>query len=145
MVSMFMQKKQNNTSTENTIKYVVRYTGKPVMAESRILYYDGEYVTFWYQRHEDKKLVKECIHVYEFIKILIIHIPEENFKTVRYYGIYSKKTKFHDKMVMLVKEQTRKIRDYINTWRMMCLKDFDTDPLQCPKCGSQMKWQYRVC
>mgnify|MGYP004504090917 FL=1 len=46
------------------IEYAVRYTGKPAMAESRIIDYDGEYVTFWYQRHEDNKLVNERIHVY---------------------------------------------------------------------------------
>ena len=53
------------------------------MDESRIIYYAGEYVAFWYQRHEDNKLVKERVHVYEFFKRLIIHIPDKNFKTVR--------------------------------------------------------------
>lgn len=137
--------KKNNQSTLNMIEYAVRYTGKPAMAESRILDYDGEYVTFWYQRHEDNKLVKECIHVYDFFKRLIIHIPNENFKTVRYYGIYSKKHKFHDKMIMLVKSQIHKLRNSLNSWRMMIIKDFDIDPLTCPKCGNLMLWQYRVC
>ena len=137
--------KKNNQSTLNMIEYAVRYTGKPAMAESRILDYDGKYITFWYQRHEDNKLVKECIHVYDFFKRLIIHIPDENFKTVRYYGIYSKKHKFHDKMIMLVKSQIHKLRNSLNSWRMMIIKDFDIDPLTCPKCGNLMLWQYRVC
>lgn len=137
--------KKCNSSTKSMIEYAVRYTGKPAMAESRILDYDGEYITFWYQRHEDNKIVKEKIHVYEFFKRLIIHIPDQNFKTVRYYGIYSKKHKFHDKMVMLIKSHTYKLRDSLNSWRMMILKDFDTDPLTCPKCGNLMLWQYRVC
>ena len=137
--------KKNNQSTLNMIEYAVRYTVKPAMAESRILDYDGEYITFWYQRHEDNKLVKECIHVYDFFKRLIIHIPDENFKTVRYYGIYSKKHKFHDKMIMLVKSQIHKLRNSLNSWRMMIIKDFDIDPLTCPKCGNLMLWQYRVC
>lgn len=137
--------KKNNQSTLNMIEYAVRYTGKPAMAESRILDYDGEYITFWYQRHEDNKLVKECIHVYDFFKRLIIHIPDENFKTVRYYGIYSKKHKFHDKMIMLVKSQIHKLRNSLNSWRMMIIKDFNIDPLTCPKCGNLMLWQYRVC
>ena len=46
------------------IEYEVKYTSKHAMAESRIIDYDGEYVTFWYQRHEDNKLVNERIHVY---------------------------------------------------------------------------------
>lgn len=38
------------------------------MAQSRILNYDGEYVTFWYDRHEDNQRVEEIVNVYEFIK-----------------------------------------------------------------------------
>ena len=137
--------KKNNPSTQNMIEYAVRYAGKPAMAESRILDYDNDYVTFWYQRHEDNQVVVEKLHIFDFIKRLIIHIPDENFKTVRYYGIYDRKHKFHDKMVMLVNKQIHKIRNSIISWRMMLLRDFDFDPLSCPKCGNQMKWQYRVC
>lgn len=50
------------------------------MAESRIINYDVTYVTFCYQRHEDNKIVIKKVHAFEFIAILIIHIPEENFK-----------------------------------------------------------------
>ncbi len=137
--------KKNNQSTLNMIEYAIRYTGKPAMAESRIIDYDGEYVTFWYQRHKDNKLIKERVHVYDFFKRLIIHIPDENFKTVRYYGIYAKKHKFHDKMIMLIKSQTHKLRNQLNSWRMMIIKYFDIAPLTCPNCGNQMLWQYRVC
>ena len=140
-------KKNNskNVSTKDMIQYAIRYTGKPAMAESRILDYDGEYVTFWYQRHEDDQFVTERIHVYDFFKRLIIHIPEQNFKTVRYYGIYSKKHKFHDKMVMLIQSPIKKIRDSLISWRLLILKDFGIDPLDCPNCGTTMVWQFRVC
>ena len=47
------------------------YTGRPAMAQSRILNYDRKYVTFWYDRHEDEKQVEETLHVYDFIKRLI--------------------------------------------------------------------------
>lgn len=80
--------------TNKTIEYVVRYTGRPAMAQSRILNYDGETVTFWYKRHENNKKIIECISAFDFIKRLIIHIPETQFKTVRYYGLYAKKHKF---------------------------------------------------
>ena len=48
-------------------------------------------------------------------------------------------------MVMLMKSHTKELRKKLSTWRMMILKDFDTDPLTCPKCGNLMLWQYRVC
>jgi len=44
------------------VNYVIRYSGKPAMAQSRIIKYDGEYVTFWYDRHEDNQRVEETIH-----------------------------------------------------------------------------------
>lgn len=124
---------KNNQSTLNMIEYVVRYTDKYAMAESRIIDYDGEYVTFWYQRHEDNKLIKERVYVYEFFKRLIIYIPDKNFKTVRYYGIYSKKHKFYDKIIMLIKSQTHKLRNQLNSCKMLITKDFDIDPIICPK------------
>lgn len=44
-------------SEKAAIQYVGRYTGRPVIAESRILDYDGKKVTFYYERHEDGKRV----------------------------------------------------------------------------------------
>ena len=41
------------------LEYVTRYVSRPVMTESRIIDYDGTYATFWYQRHEDDKIVIE--------------------------------------------------------------------------------------
>ena len=77
------------SSIKLAVDYVVRYTSRPAMAQSRILNYDGEYVTFYYERHEDNQRVEETIHVFDFIKKLIVHIPNEHFKVVRYYGLYA--------------------------------------------------------
>lgn len=41
--------------------------------------------TYYYERHEDGKSVEETIHVYDFIKLLIKHIPDKNFKVVKYF------------------------------------------------------------
>ncbi len=59
---------------KSTVKYVIRYSGKPAMAQSCIINYDGQFITFWYDRHEDNHRIEETIHVYDFIKRLIIHI-----------------------------------------------------------------------
>ncbi len=68
---------------KSTVKYVIRYSGKPAMAQSRILNYDGEHVTFWYDRHEDNQRTEETIHAYDFIKRLIIHIYDKYFNVCR--------------------------------------------------------------
>ena len=54
--------KVKHRDIKSTVKYVIRYSGKPAMAQSRITDYDGEYVTFWYDRHEDNKRVTETIN-----------------------------------------------------------------------------------
>ncbi|MDD2208392.1 MAG: transposase, partial [Bacilli bacterium] len=72
------------------------------MAESRIIDYDGKYVTFWYARHEDEKIVIEKVEVFEFIKRIIIHIPDSNMKYIRYYGAYHNSTIINIDCVKLV-------------------------------------------
>ena len=67
-------------ATSNVIKYIGRYLGRPVIATSRIDSYDGDFVTFHYNRHEDEKLVIETIPVLDFMPRLTQHIPEKHFK-----------------------------------------------------------------
>ena len=67
-------------------KYIGRYLGRPVIATSRIDRYDGDSVTFHYNRHEDEQYVEETLPVMDFIKHLIRHIPEKHFKMIRYGG-----------------------------------------------------------
>ena len=62
------------------------------MAQPHILNYDGEFVTFYYVRYEDGKKIEETVHVFDFIKKLIIQIPVEHFKATHYYSIYVKNT-----------------------------------------------------
>lgn len=49
------------------------------MAQSRILDYDGEYVTFWYNRHEDNQHVTEKIHAYTCLSLMLLNL-ENNLK-----------------------------------------------------------------
>ncbi|MFR8180845.1 MAG: transposase [Dorea sp.] len=58
----------------------------------------GDNVTFHYTRHEDNQTITECIPALDFIKRLIVHIPEKHFKMLRYYGIYAKHHKQESKL-----------------------------------------------
>lgn len=70
----------NKCNPSNVIKYIGRYLGRPVIATSRIDSYDGDFVTFHYNRHEDEKLVIETIPVLDFMPRLTQHIPENILK-----------------------------------------------------------------
>ena len=125
------------SSIKLTVDYVVRYTGRPAMAQSRILNYDGKYVTFYYERHEDNKRIEETIHVFEFIKKLIIHIPDEHFKVVRYYGLYSKQHKHSSKIFKMLSQTQIEIRQQLKKWRLSIELSFGYDPTKC-SCGNFM-------
>lgn len=130
-------KPDNISSINQTINYVVRYTGRPAMAQSRIIDYDGTYVTYYYERHEDGKRIEEKIHAYEFIKKLIMHIPDKNFKVVRYYGIYAKKHKHSDKIFKLLNKNQIEIRNQLRKWNLAIDLSFGYDPTIC-SCGGNL-------
>ena len=60
-VGFYVYAKPNKCKPRDVLKYIGRYLGRPVIATSRIDSYDGEFVTFHYNRHEDDKLVYETI------------------------------------------------------------------------------------
>ncbi len=135
--------KVKSRNIKSTVKYVIRYSGKPAMAQSRILNYDGEYVTFWYDRHEDNQRVEETIHAYDFIKRLIIHIYDKYFNVVRYYGLYAKKHINSDKFIHMLKPHVAEFRKQLNNWRCRIELYFKHDPLHC-SCGHTFHFDYLV-
>ena len=133
---------------DGLIKYVTRYVSRPVMAESRILDYDRTYVTFWYQRHTDNKIVIEKIHAYEFISRIIIHTPDKNQKYIRYYGCYNESTKLiTPKMKEIFRIHNKKsieLKRAINKWRLNIQISFNINPLKCPNSDTIMVYTESV-
>jgi len=73
-------------------KYVGRYVRHPAIANSRIDYFDGKTVKFHYINNEDRRM-DVVMSVDQFISALIQHIPPPQFKMIRYYGAYARRTK----------------------------------------------------
>lgn len=134
----YVRAKPNLCSPDITIKYISRYLGRPVIATSRIDVYDGDSVTFHYQRHEDHKTITECIPAIDFIKRLIVHIPDRHFKMVRYYGIYAKHHKQEKNLRKCLSPQKRQYLSRLLDWRNSILLTFGYDPLRCSECGTSM-------
>ncbi len=118
--------------------YIGRYLGRPVIATSRIDDYDGDFVTFHYNRHEDEKLVTERIPALEFIERLIQHIPEKHFKMIRYYGIYARHRESDNHLYKAISKEKHRYLLSLNRWRNSILLSFGYDPLKCPHCGKTM-------
>ena len=134
----YVRAKPNLCTPDITIKYITRYIGRPVIATSRIDNYDGASVTFHYTRHEDNKTITECIPAMDFIKRLIVHIPEKHFKMLRYYGIYAKHHKQEKNLRRCISKEKQRFLLRHCDWRSSILLSFGYDPLHCTSCGSSM-------
>lgn len=127
-------------SYTDLIKYVCRYVARPVMAESRIIDYDGIFVTFWYQRHTDNLIIIEKVHALEFISRIIVHIPDFNFKQIRFYGAYHNSTKINIDMVKILSIEKSNFLKINNRWASLITLSFSVNPLICPICNSFMEY-----
>ncbi len=124
--------------TKTVTKYIGRYLGRPVIALSRIDSYDEDHVTFHYNRHEDDVYVEKTLPVLDFIKLLIQHIPEKNFKMTRYYGLYARHREKDLTLYHSISKSQRKLFKSFLKWRTNILLTFGYDSLACPKCNHEM-------
>lgn len=137
-------KKNEFPNSKTSIEYILRYCGRPCFAQYRIIDIVDGYISFWYQRHEDDKIVVEYIHIFEFIARLIKHIPEKHFKTIRHYGFYSsKRHKFFNSCRKLIDKTKLAFYKSKNLWRNLIFWSFSKDPLLC-SCGTFMTFSYTV-
>lgn len=128
----------NKCTPNQVIKYIGRCLGRPVIAASRIDSYDGDFVTFHYNRHDDNKLITETIPVLEFISRLTQHIPEKQFKMIRYYGIYARHRKSDQRLRKAIPKEKHNFILSFNRWRESILHSFGYYPLKCRNCGTTM-------
>uniref|UniRef100_UPI00261E22B1 transposase n=1 Tax=Clostridium sp. TaxID=1506 RepID=UPI00261E22B1 len=82
----------------------------------------------------------EKVPVFEFIKKVIIHIPDKNFKMVRYFGLYSRRNKDKDKFIKMIDKKIVQIKKSIEKWEYRLLASFGVDACKCPKCGGKMRF-----
>ena len=136
----YVYAKPNECTADKVVKYISRYLGRPVIAASRIDSYDGDHVTFHYNRHEDEAYVEKTLPVLDFIQLLIQHIPEKHFKMTRYYGLYARHRKIDENIFKAVHKSKHRILLDFNKWRVLILLSFGYDPLQCPKCNHKMEF-----
>lgn len=136
----YVYAKPNLCDPRIVVKYIGRYLGRPVIATSRIDKYDGEIVTFHYNRHEDEQYIEETIPAMEFIQRLIRHIPEKHFKMIRYGGIYARHREIDSKLYRAISKSKHHIYRSFNQWRTAILSSFGYDPLVCPDCQHRMEF-----
>ena len=142
--------KKGQGTIEAQVGYIGRYMRRPAMALSRIVEYDGENVTFKYFDKTEQREKQETISVEEFIMRIIRHIPDEQFKTIRYYGIYSRRGKRLADILMeaymgnrVRKTESNRKQERIG-WRNKLKAFTGKDPLECWRCKEIMEYKGKV-
>lgn len=134
-------------SARFTTYYIGRYAKRPVMAQSRIKDYDGEWVTFEYEDKRAKEHVLTRLSAEAFLARLIRHIPDKHYRQIRYGGCYATRNRKRDLAVAraCLKLEQGKQAEPMN-WRERRRRENGLDPLVCPRCGEElvlMKVAYR--
>lgn len=111
-------------------RYLGRYVRHPVIANSRIDFFDKErgLVGFHYEDH-NKVRYDIVMPVDEFITALIRHIPPPQFKMIRYYGAYARRSKA---------KYGAKARSSITQLKLF---DFGVERVKyCPYCHNELEF-----
>lgn len=132
-----------------TTRYIGRYAKRPCLSETKILYYSFEeqIVEIAYHDKITKTEKQITLSADEFIKRLIRHIPEKNFRMIRYYGIYANRVRTEITKLLLpqitalfgIAKITYEPGKRAETWRERIIESTGVDPLICPKCKIEME------
>ena len=129
---------------DQVVKYMIRYAGKPAMAQSRIISYNknNKTIKYYYQDHLTNERVEVEENIFRFFWKLLRHIPSPQFKMVRYYGIYATCDHKHKQAVKhrLFKQNSHKPdHNRPKHYRLSLIDTFGVDPLLCT-CGHYMEF-----
>lgn len=126
------------------VSYLISYVASPPITLSRIIDYNGEYVTYTYREHPTNKQVTIKVSAFQFIAWMIQHIAPKGLHMVRYFGLYarrliSKTSVLLEKLLENTQVTFQKPPLISKSYRQRMIESFKLDPLICPKCGSQME------
>jgi len=123
------------------VDYLGKYLKRPPIGETRIKKYDGKFVSFEFLDHYTDTTDLMRLPVLDFMARLISHIPDKNFRNIRYYGFLANRVRGTLLPIVYKFLNTKclfKTKVY-TPWRQMIKNFFNYDPLQCPGCNSIMK------
>ena len=168
MISKLLKWKHSGFGIDNGIRIeknnakgreaIAQYIARNTINQEKIRYQlDTGRVIYHYKMSKGKN--KKNFGVYDaeaFIAALTQHIPDRSFQMLRYYGFYSNKSRG-----LREKERKRMKKESISddtgaielidiskhcpkkipslTWRNCIKKIYEIDPLECPRCGGEMR------
>lgn len=125
-------------SKKATLSYIARYTRHPPISKRRIISYDGSYVSFSYEAYGKEQT--KTMPKFEFIKAVLQHTASKQFKTIRRFGLYSRRSSVKYEIAKDLIETSfkpmAKLKEF--SWRKNLTIFTGKDPLACDKCGQDL-------
>jgi hypothetical protein len=136
---VFYQKASSNHYFN--VNYLGRYIKRPPIADSKLKHYDDNNAIIKYLDHKTNEYLE--FSVFDFIARLIQHIPDTNFRMIRYYGILANLVR--SKLLPLLYKflgQSEKGQITFPSYASLLISNFRHDPMKCSKCKSAMILYY---
>jgi transposase-like protein len=143
--------KRNDT---DGLKRVAQYIIRNPFSEQKMSYNEENGTVIYRSRmHAKTKRNFEVFSAEDFIAAITQHIPEKGFQMVRYYGWYSNRARGERakkqpeaaegqnpvsvEIIDVSDYQPRRLPS--KKWRELIKQVWEVDPLDCPRCGAEMK------
>jgi hypothetical protein len=125
---------------EVSIKYIGRYTKRPVIAETRIISCTDKWVTILFKDYNQAGIIKsKSMRIFTFITYLTNHIPEKYFRVIRAYSLFS--NRLRGKLLPLTRKalkQKEPTKPIFKSWHERTKNREGKDPLICEVCNIEM-------
>lgn len=123
----------------NNFKQIVRYLGsyfkRPPIAQSKLKHFDGNEVSFKYLDHLSKSYRNFSLSSEQFIARFVQHIPDTNFRMLRYYGFLANRVR--NKLLPIVYQllgQNNHQPYNVPSFSQLIQQNFNFNPLTCILC-----------
>ena len=136
-VDWFVYAKPPFAGPDQVLSYLARYTHRVAIANSRIVAFDGERVTFkWkdYRRDGPARYGVMTLNAHEFIRRFLLHVLPDGFHRIRHYGLFANPTRADTiakaRALLAGAAHPSPAPDKASAE--------PTPPIPCPCCGGQM-------
>lgn len=124
------------------LTYLGRYMRGGSIANRRIISWDEDTVRFRYKDYREggdgKRHKVMELSLNDFVRRVLMHVPEPGHKVVRSYGIFagSRRTDLNRCRELLGQGPVEETE--VRTWQECVSKLGDKDPSRCPVCGARL-------
>ena len=136
--------RERYSHAKGVLTYLGRYMRGGSISNRRIISFDEETVRFRYKdyREDDengsKKHKEMELTLNDFVRRVLLHVPEPGQKVVRAYGIFagSRRADLNRCREMLGQGPVEETE--VRSWQECVTKLGDKDPSRCPVCGARL-------